>query len=211
MDGKGLIEGQRVSHQDSFVRRIMLEKGLTTTDMCQRSHFDRKTICAFLIKPVMTTGNRKAWFHGWAKALEETPQFVEKEMDLLFAHRFFNCVSCKKRTFRFQNHQRFCSNKCRIKWRRDTPKEYRKPNHHTIKFASSYKNSLLETTETHTKPPDVKSPGFQKEIEEYLAKGGTIKKLNTAPCENLISIPRKDYDESRIAQQEDQLGSEYWT
>lgn len=210
MDEKGSFKGQRTDHKDSFVRRIMLEKELSTSDMIKRSHIDRKTINAFLLKPYMTTGNLKAWFYGWAKALEETPQFVEKEMELLFAHRYYDCVTCKKRTFRYQNHQRFCSNKCRVQWRKETPTKYLKPNLHTIKFTSSYANSAVEITETPVRPSDVKSH-FQKEIDQYLKQGGTIKKLNTAPCENQISIPREDIDEHRIAERKDQLGHEYWT
>ena len=210
MDGKGLVKGQRVDHHASFVRRIMVEKGLTTTVMSKRSHFNRKLISAFLLKPFMTTGNRKAWYYGWAKALDETPQFVEKEMDLLFAHRYFNCITCGKRTFRFQNHQRFCGNPCRVKWRKDTPKEHFKPDQHTIRFGSSYRKSPVEVTETPTRPPSVKSH-FQNEVDQYLARGGTIKILKTASVEDLITIPQKDYDESNISKREDELGHEYWS
>jgi hypothetical protein len=178
---------------DSFVRRIKEEKGLTVGEMSARSHLTRKTILTFLNHPFMTTGNKNVWFAAWARALSVTKELVFEEMEKLFAHRYFPCEFCKQETFRMQNHQRFCSNECRQKWRRETPKRYRGTNIHSLAFGTSY---LRREERSFTeRQAFCASRDFQQEIDDYLKEGGTVKTMAAGFVENPITIPREELEE----------------
>jgi len=196
MGPSGLTESTRKPYQsDSFVKRIMEEKGLTVPEMSAKSHLPRKTILYFLNRPYMTTGNRPMWEAAWARALGVTQELVHEEMKKLFADRYFPCDYCKTEIFRMQNHQRFCSETCRKKWRKETPKKYRETGVHSSAFSTSYKDRKRKTAPVkYTETGECESRDFQSEIDEFLKKGGTVKNLKTGFVEHQITIPYEELE-----------------
>ena len=190
----------RARKPDSFVRRIMEEKGLTISEMSERSRLSKKDITYFLNRPCMTKGNRPMWFAAWARALDVSLQYVKEEMSKLFAHKIFPCEYCKKKTFRLQNSHRFCSEKCRKKWRNETPKRYRESSVHSQAFVTSY---LAKKEITYTEKRVCESRDFQQEIDDYLKEGGTIKTLKSGFVEHQITIPLEDSDEKKMKKEEE--------
>ena len=190
------LDGTRSTYQpDSFVKRIMEEKGLTVPEMSAKSHLTKKTILYFLNRPYMTTGNRPIWEAAWARALGVTKEVVHEEMKKLFADRYFPCDYCKTEIFRMQNHQRFCSETCRKKWRLETPKKYRETGAHSHAFSTSYKDLKKKILPVeYTETGECESRDFQSEIDEFLKKGGTVKNLKTGFVEHQITIPREELE-----------------
>jgi len=178
----------------------MEEKGLTISEMSSRSRLTRKTLTYFLSRPFMTKGNRAMWFASWARALGEEKELIEEEMEKLFAHRYFPCEFCKKKTFRLQNHHRFCSEKCRKKWRNETPEQYRSVAVHSQAFVTSY---LAKKEITYTEKRVCESRDFQSEIDDYLKEGGTVKTLKSGFVEHQITIPLEDLDKKKMEKQEE--------
>ena len=190
----------RARKPDSFVRRIMEEKGLTISEMSSRSRLTRKTLTYFLSRPFMTKGNRAMWFASWARALGEEKELIEEEMEKLFAHRYFPCEFCEERTFRLNHSQRFCSDKCRKKWRQETPKIYRESSVHSQAFVTSYPD---KKGITYTEKRVCESRDFQSEIDDYLKEGGTVKTLKSGFVEHQITIPLEDSDEKKMKKEEE--------
>jgi len=199
-DSHGEIQDRGTFRPENFVKRIMEEKGLTIPEMSERSRLPKKTITYFLKRPCMTKGNRDMWFAAWARALGVSLQYVKEEMSKLFAHRYFPCEFCKERTFRLNHSQRFCSDKCRKKWRNETPEQYRSVAVHSQAFVTSY---LAKKEITYTEKRVCESRDFQSEIDAFLSEGGTIKTLKSGFVEHQITIPLEDPDEKKMEKEEE--------